>query len=487
MKNIERKEKKQGKKRRGWIIAVVVLAWLLLMVSLAMLADARTVRFYMNGEPELTIEQGTDYTEPGIYAVTTGKLFGESKKQLPLHTVGQVDTDIVGSYNLEYTVENFFGTFSTSRRVNVVDTQAPVIELKYVEGYSPSWIDGYVEEGYSAWDSYDGDISDKVSRQQYADKIIYTVEDSSGNAASVERPMPDYTDMPLITINGGEYVELYAGETYQEPGYSAMDGLGNDLTGHIVTEGEVYTRTAGDYYISYSLVSGSGETVSTTRCVRVLPQPMPEIIIPEGRSIYLTFDDGPGPYTGRLLDILSAYGVPATFFVTAADSRYYDLIGRAYREGHSVGVHTSTHNYSQIYSSEDAWFEDFFNMQEIIYQQTGEYTKLFRFPGGSSNTVSSFNPGIMSRLAEIMTDMGYKFFDWNVGSGDAGETNNTQEIVENIIGGCTGKNVSIVLQHDIKDYSISAVEQVIIWGRNNGYTFRALDMTSPEAHHGINN
>ena len=45
----------------------------------------------------------------------------------------------------------------------------------------------------------------------------------------------------------------------------------------------------------------------------------------------------------------------------------------------------------------------------------------------------------------------------------------------------------MVLQHDIKDYSVNAVEQVLIWGINNGYVFRALDASSPNAHHGINN
>ena len=97
------------------------------------------------------------------------------------------------------------------------------------------------------------------------------------------------------------------------------------------------------------------------------------------------------------------------------------------------------------------------------------------------------NPGIMTRLDKMMTDLGYKYFDWNVSSGDAGENNETNEIVDNIIAGCTGMKSSIVLQHDIKDYSIAAVEQVIIWGLNNGYTFRALDLTSPDAHHGLNN
>ena len=483
------KKEKTGKKkgRRVLIIVVVVLAWLLLMASLTVLADSRTVRFYMSGDVEMTIEQGTEYVEPGVYAVSSGRIFGEGKTPLEMTVSGAVDSAKVGSYDIYYSVEYFFTSHFISRRVNVVDTQAPVIELNYIEGYEPSWIDGYVEEGFKAYDSYDGDLTQKVSRQQFADKIVYTVSDSSGNETSVERPMPDYTDTPLISLNGGEYVEIYAGEQWSEPGYSAMDGRGNDLTEHVLAEGNVITWKSGEYYLTYSLLSASGEGVSTTRVVNVLPQPIPETVQPGEKTIYLTFDDGPCAYTGRLLDILSAYSVPATFFVTAADDRYFDQIGRAYREGHSVGVHTATHNYQQIYSSEEAWFEDFFTMQEIIYQQTGEYTKLFRFPGGSSNTVSSFNPGIMSRLSQIMTDLGYKFFDWNVSSGDAGETNDTDEIVENIITGCSGKNVSIVLQHDIKDYSIAAVEQVIIWGRNNGYSFRALDMQSPDAHHGINN
>lgn len=483
------KKEKTGKKkgRRVLIIVIVVLAWLMLMASLSVLADSRTVRFYMSGDVEMTIEQGTEYVEPGVYAVSSGRIFGEGKTPLEMSVSGSVDTAKVGSYDIYYSVEYFFTSHFISRRVNVVDTQAPVIELNYIEGYEPSWIDGYVEEGFKAYDSYDGDLTQKVSRQQFADKIVYTVSDSSGNETSVERPMPDYTDTPLITLNGGEYVEIYAGEEWSEPGYSAMDGRGNDLTEHVLAEGNVISWKSGEYYLTYSLLSASGEGVSTTRVVNVLPQPIPETVQPGEKTIYLTFDDGPCAYTGRLLDILSAYSVPATFFVTAADDRYFDQIGRAYREGHSVGVHTATHNYQQIYSSEEAWFEDFFTMQEIIYQQTGEYTKLFRFPGGSSNTVSSFNPGIMSRLSQIMTDLGYKFFDWNVSSGDAGETNDTDEIVENIITGCSGKNVSIVLQHDIKDYSIAAVEQVIIWGRNNGYSFRALDMQSPDAHHGINN
>ena len=150
-------------------------------------------------------------------------------------------------------------------------------------------------------------------------------------------------------------------------------------------------------------------------------------------------------------------------------------------------MHTSCHDYDKIYASEQAYFDDFFAMEEIVKEQTGDYTRIFRFPGGSSNTVSSFNPGIMSRLTQAMTDMGYQYYDWNVVSGDAGGTNKTKQIVENIETGCQEQTVSMILQHDIKDYSVAAVETVIQWGLANGYSFRPLTLESPSMHHGVNN
>ena len=209
--------------------------------------------------------------------------------------------------------------------------------------------------------------------------------------------------------------------------------------------------------------------------------------MPDTPTIYLTFDDGPGPYTAALLDVLGRYNVKATFFVTCLNPDYEDMIGRAYREGHSIGVHSASHNYYAIYQSEEAFFEDFILAEEMIFRQTGSYTRLFRFPGGSSNTVSRYNPGIMSRLAETMTAMGYQYFDWNVSSGDAGETTRTNTVYQNIVDGCSTHRASVVLQHDIKDFSVNAVERVILWGLNNGYVFRSLDLSSPSAHHAIAN
>ena len=204
-------------------------------------------------------------------------------------------------------------------------------------------------------------------------------------------------------------------------------------------------------------------------------------------TIYLTFDDGPGPYTADLLDVLKDFGVHATFFVTARLPEHLDIISRAYAEGHSIGAHSLSHDYSKIYASSEAFYRDFLACEEMIRVHTGRYTPLFRFPGGSSNTVSRINPGIMTRLTQAMNDMGYQYYDWNIVSGDAGGTNKTKEIVQTIKDGCAEHRVSMILQHDIKDYSVAAVEPVIKWGLDNGYTFRAIELDSPAMHHGINN
>ena len=228
--------------------------------------------------------------------------------------------------------------------------------------------------------------------------------------------------------------------------------------------------------------------VSAIRTVVVEPVQNPPTIQPDEKTIYLTFDDGPGPYTEDLLDLLAAYDVKATFFVTCLNPDYEDMVGRAYREGHSIGVHSATHNYYQIYDSEQAFFDDFYAVQAMIYRQTGSYTQIFRFPGGSSNTVSSFNPGIMGALATYMRDMGYYYFDWSVSSGDAKTVDiPTYDVYRNVINGCAQNDVNVVLQHDVKGFSVAAVESIIRWGQENGYQFLPLQEDSYGARHKIFN
>ena len=126
-------------------------------------------------------------------------------------------------------------------------------------------------------------------------------------------------------------------------------------------------------------------------------------------------------------------------------------------------------------------------MQDIIEQYTGIRTNLLRFPGGSSNKVSSSNKGLMTRLTKMVEELGFVYFDWNVDSMDAGGAKTAQQVFNNVTRGVQGKTNSVVLMHDIKGYTVDAIERIIVWGLQNGYTFLPLTENSPTCHHRINN
>ncbi len=214
---------------------------------------------------------------------------------------------------------------------------------------------------------------------------------------------------------------------------------------------------------------------------------VPAAPTPKG-TIYLTFDDGPSAYTNELLDILKKYNIKATFFVTGAGSD--GLIKREYEEGHAIGLHTLSHNYSYIYSSVDNFFADLYGVQNRVKNITGYTSYLMRFPGGSSNTVSRrYDKGqrIMTKLAAEVQNRGFTYFDWNVSSGDADGATNSETVYQNVVSRIREDKDSVILQHDIKGFSVGAVERIINWGLENGYTFDKLSANSYAAHHSINN
>jgi peptidoglycan/xylan/chitin deacetylase (PgdA/CDA1 family) len=278
---------------------------------------------------------------------------------------------------------------------------------------------------------------------------------------------------------------MMAGEAYQEPGWTASDNLDGDLTNRVAVTGVVDRYLAGSYTLTYTATDASGNVSTAQRTVVVSSKSRPNTVTPDGKVIYLTFDDGPGPYTEKLLRILEKYDVQATFFVINSD--YTHLIDDIVEAGHAIGIHSVSHTYSEIYASPDAYFQDLLTMQQIIYEKSGVKTYLMRFPGGSSNTVSRFSPGIMTYLTQAVQDNGFCYFDWNVDSNDAGGATSTAEVVRNIKRGISANSVSVVLQHDIKGFSVNAVEEVLQWGQANGYSFKALDSTSPTMRHGTNN
>ena len=287
--------------------------------------------------------------------------------------------------------------------------------------------------------------------------------------------MEDITP-PVIELNGGDNITLAVGDVIREPGTIIYD---ESSIPEVEIVSNVTTKVEGDYEIQYTAVDDSNNTTTATRSVKV--------IRPTGK-IYLTFDDGPGPYTDQLLDVLKKYGVKATFFVTGAGDDA--TIKREFDEGHAIGLHTASHNYSYIYASMDNFFADLYAVQNRVKDITGYTSMLMRFPGGSSNTVSARYDGrhrIMSQLAPEVEKRGFTYFDWNVLSGDAGETDSSDGVYNNVINALKEGGEYVVLQHDIKDFSVNAVERIIQYGLERGYIFDKLNADSFTAHHGVNN
>ena len=476
-------EKKRENRRWLWAAAAALTAVWALLALLVM--NRWRVEIQMNGQEQTVLEYAQEYADPGARAVLRGAFLWKQGLELPMETQGQVDTGRLGDQEIVYRAQILGLWGQAVRRVTVRDSRPPEIRLATVPGQLTRRGEPYQEEGYTAWDNCDGDLTAQVQRQEEDGMVIYTVRDSSGNTARAVRPIR-YEDLPpVLTLSGERHLYLTAGQPFSEPGYQAWDEVDGDLTAQVVVEGDFVPYRAGTFRMTYTVTDSGGHTAQAERILEVAAVSRPETVTPAGNTVYLTFDDGPSPYTGRLLDILDQYGVKATFFVT--ENTRADMIGEIYARGHSVGVHTCSHDYQAVYASEDAFFADFNRMREIIYQQTGQWTGLLRFPGGSSNTVSSFNPGIMTRLTQAVSDMGYQYFDWNVSAADSGGAGTRQKAAANVIQGIQGQSVSVVLQHDTREFSVEAVEDILRWGQENGYTFLPLDMTSPPAHHAVSN
>lgn len=386
-------------------------------------------------------------------------------------------------------LKKVFFSVQKSREVKIVDTKAPIIELNKIDGYYPKTGETYQEEGFTATDNYDGDITSKIKRTEDKNVITYTVSDSSGNKTSVQRTI-EYNDgiAPTITLNGDSDITIKAGTRFEDPGCTAKDSHGNDISDSVSVSDNISTYRAGTYTITYSVTDKFGNETSIDRTVTVEAVKQTATTSSGNKVVYLTFDDGPGAHTQQLLDILDKYNVKVTFFVTNVNSGYENMIAKEAAAGHTVAIHSASHDYKKIYSSVDAYFADLNEMSDIIYAQTGQRPKLIRFPGGSSNTVSlKYCSGIMTTLTKAVTDQGYKYFDWNVSSGDAGGTTSTEEVYQNVVNGMKSHNVSVVLQHDIKGFSVNAVERIIQWGLANGYTFLPLTTSTEDVHHGVNN
>ncbi len=477
-------------KRYTLIISIAIAAVLLVAfaVTLSVGALLATPALTVYGSEEQTVEVFAEYKSAQTKASAR---FLWMNIDLKVETDGNIDTSRLGSYTVKHTASIFNKRAEITQKVNVVDTTSP--EIKTEDQSAIIDFTGYpidpsiINIKYTATDNFDGDLTDKVQKTIEGDVCWLTVSDSSGNETKKEINLVINDGVrPTILLSGPSTVYVKAGGSYSEAGYSAKDNKDGDLTNKVRVYGDVNYTRSGTYYKYYTVTDEAGNSVKLTRKVIVYGSNNADDykdVAPNGKTVYLTFDDGPGAYTQKLLGYLDKYNVKATFFVTNQFPKYQHLIKTAYDKGHKIAVHTCSHQiYSKnnnIYTSVDAYMRDFNAMQDIIFKQTGAATNIFRFPGGTNNTISrSQCKGIMTALSKQMTDAGYLYFDWNVDSNDS-TYKNTQSIISNTIGQISKKKNAVVLMHDIKNYSVEAVPAIIEYCLEKGYSFKVLDETAP--------
>lgn len=467
--------KRKIKKKPVMITGCIFVACLLIFFMWYFLF---TPRLSLKGNSYVKVKYNEEYIDEGYEAYILNSNITDK-----VWTIGEVDTHKVGRYTIKYKVRKNKITITKERVVEVVDDEKPEITLTGENEIIICPNKEYDEEGYTALDNYDGDITDKVERKTEETEVIYSVEDSSGNKCEVKRSIiKEDKEPPKISLTGGNTIYLVVGNKYTEKGYTVIDNCDDNLSDKVEVSGTVDESKIGTYTLTYTVKDNTGNEAKTERKVIVQNQSIgASSTCGEPGVIYLTFDDGPqNGTTEAILDTLKKYNIKATFFVTGFGPD--NLIKREHDEGHTVALHSNTHDYAKIYVSSEAYWKDLNTISARVERLTGIKSKLVRFPGGASNTVSrKYNTGIMTRLANEVVNNGYNYLDWNISSGDAGGlTSSTydgklQEEIKNVTAYLSKKRGNVVLMHDTKATTRDSLETIIKYGINNGYSFDVLN------------
>lgn len=186
-----------------------------------------------------------------------------------------------------------------------------------------------------------------------------------------------------------------------------------------------------------------------------------EQALAEGRKVvYLTYDDGPSVNTDKLLNVLNKYGVKVTFFVIS-NPKYESAYTRILNEGHTLAMHTYTHTYEHVYGSLDNFISEVEDLRTYLKDVTGVTPFIFRFPGGSSNSVTKLP---ITTFIKYLDKTNTVYYDWNVSSGDgSSKVLTVDEVYNNVISGIEKNDVSVVLLHDseYKETTLEATPKIL--------------------------
>lgn len=196
------------------------------------------------------------------------------------------------------------------------------------------------------------------------------------------------------------------------------------------------------------------------------------------KVVYITFDDGPaGKVTTQILDTLKEYDAKATFFVIGNMIKGQEqLLVRMVDEGHSIGLHTYSHEKNKIYRSSQSFIDEMLLTQQLVEDATGKKSTILRFPFGCNNNTYK----LTSSMVTSLHDNSFKIFDWNVDSTDG---MNPKLEPYKICERAKSKNENaIVLLHCgyVNKNTAKALPNILKYYKDNGYEFKVIDETTTE-------
>ena len=406
-------------KKIGLIVLVLWGAWALTYFL---------VGIDIKGSPVVEVKIGENYQDEGA----TGSFLG-----LPLKVTKKDNLNLqkAGKYQISYQARNFLGVKRTKiRYVTVVDGTKPVITLKGNIQEKIFLGESYQDPGYVAKDEVDVDITDKVQVKNYINfqkpglyKVVYQVEDSSGNSTSIER---------IIQI-------LERNLTYE----SKYDELDNSDNGWWSDNKKDKKRPAGAFpsleYQNYGAY----------------------FMGPNERIIYLTFDEGSNDtYLKEIVEVLDKENVKGTLFLCGNYMKNnQELVKKWSDNGHSIGNHTYYHkNMTTLANSTNYkdFLDEIFSMEDLYQEITGKpMERIFRFPEGQWSM----------RALSMLNDLGYKTFFWSASYLDFLEDLSKEEALSKMLN--LYHDGAIYLLHPKNKGNYEALSSFIQIMKQKGYSF----------------
>lgn len=315
---------------------------------------------------------------------------------------------------------------------------------------------------------------------------------TSGCVSNIELPGRDTSDTQTSDSAEGtsdDTTDVFGGEIVDPPDTSENgETTGTDeMTGAEDTTSAQDTDAPEETTILEDTTQAdtNGEDTSTGESSKysdVSEKAFPDI--PANKKIiYMTFDDGPGKYTNTVLEILAEYDIKATFFLVGSYiEKYPDSVRAIADAGHTIGCHSMSHNYTEIYASPKAISADIELWERAVYEALGYIPgeRLYRFPGGS--TCTAIKEGTFVDLLGAVKDMGYTVYDWSCANNDAWYVNmregQTKEefFMESLqISLKLSGSVRILLLHESVQESVGILREMIEYLLDEGYAFMPLD------------